>query len=473
MKMHSQKSMPCFWALLASFSLVGARAQTPAPAAESTAYAVKLPAYEVVAPKFTSRWAELYEKIDSLDDTIWVDAKGGALIQAIIWRHGYLRDHPSDEAMILIKQGKQGAVLDATTIYTQNGKLYANSYALGDHVRLGRLTAADIHDTAKILPIIEGIRGQYLLGTALGLAQYRGGSAGEPVLGYLIAAASPEFYQDTGQVAPTGTNLFYAEGLVRTGGALWTYSFDAGSEIRFHEPASERLDAVYRALHNPNQAGLVPVALSPMNASVQTAQGTVSRPDLALVFDWDGIHYVYRRNGGTTGHPIPSNPVTGLPYLCVRDSGLIESIYFTATYLKDHPGEKAVVVSSDAPGAAFTANGKLCLFSPSLNNFALLAKTDAHAIEDPTALRSSLARVRVALATISPSSAGKGHPSHILEELPGDTPDLQMRRIFVAFQAAGIPARLQSGETSSLHFTWQGLNYVYGPDQRLRLASNG
>jgi hypothetical protein len=431
-----------------------------------------MPVYEVTAPKFTSRIEELYEKIDNLNDTIWVDARGGALIQAIIWRHGYLREHPSDEAIILIKQGRNGAVADATTIYTEDGKLYSNSYTLGDHVRLGHLTAADIYDTPKILAVVDGIRDQYELGASLAMAEFRGGSGPEPVYGYLIAMNNPEFYEDTGQIVPGIANFAYGAGGMSPL-AVWTYSFDAELDSRFHKPPSERLDIIYRALHNPNQAGLVPVALSPINASIQTAKGTLSKPDLAIVFDWDGVHYIYRPHGGTMGHPIPSNPVTGLPYLCVKDSGLIESIYFTATYLKSHPGEKAVVVANDEPAAAFTVNGKLYLFSPSLNHFALLAKGNPSSIDDQNALKTSLATVKTVLATLSiPATAnGRSHPKHVPEELPGDTADSQMRRIFVAFQYAGIPVHLKSGDTSSLDFTWRGVKYVYGSDQKLRLAS--
>jgi hypothetical protein len=43
-----------------------------------------------------------------------------------------------------------------------------------------------------------------------------------------------------------------------------------------------------------------------------------------------------------------------------------------------------------------------------------------------------------------------------------------MRRVFVAFQEAGIPVHLQSGLTSSLTFSWGGVDYRYGSDQQLR-----
>ena len=146
--------------------------------------------------------------------------------------------------------------------------------------------------------------------------------------------------------------------LINGGVAAGRAASEAYTRDRYHQPAPEMLDTVYRALHDPERAGLIPVAVSPVNSQVRTRRGPGLRSMTALVFDWDGVHYVYRPYHGTVGHPIPLNPVTGLPYLCVKDGGLIESIYFSATYLKSHPAEKAVVVTSDDPAAAYTVNGK-------------------------------------------------------------------------------------------------------------------
>jgi hypothetical protein len=185
-----------------------------------------------------------------------------------------------------------------------------------------------------------------------------GGGYGSPHTQYLYAYAETE--GDTGQVVPYGLNPFYPGFM------------DSGWADRYHEPPAEMLDTVYRALRDPDRAGLVPVAVSPLATQVRTRKGPELRTQPALVFDWEGVHYVYRPYRGTIGHPIPLNPVTGLPYLCVKDGGLLESIYFSATYLRGHPAEKAVVVASDSPAAAYTVNGRLCLFSPALNQFVLV-----------------------------------------------------------------------------------------------------
>jgi hypothetical protein len=484
MKANLPKPSHLSLALAAAVSIAGVRAQSAVSAAASSGSSIQMPTYEVTEPKFTSTIQEFYEKIDNLTDTTWVDAQGGPLIQAIIWRYGYLRVHPSDEAIIYVARRPNGAVAAATTIYTEGGKLYANSYALGDHARLNPLMATDIHDSAKIEHVVDGIREQYELGASLMLAEVRGGNHSfAPVMGYftnnpfvLGSDSRSPWNEDTGQIVPSNANIFYTSGGVATvsRSGFSNYPYDVGMGDRFHESPPEMLDTVYRALHNPDQAGLIPVAISPIDARVRTGKGLEIKPRPAIVFDWEGVHYVYRPYVGTIGHSIPSNPVTGLPYLCVRDSGLMESIYFTATYLKSHPGEKAVVVPSDDPSVAYTEKGRLWLFSPSLNHFALLSKTDPGTINDEAALKSSISRIKDVLATlpVPPGGDGRQHLKHVPEELVGDTADLQMRRVFVAFQNAGIPVHLKSGESSNLNFTWLGVNYFYGPDQQLRLASN-
>ena len=96
MKTNLLKPLRFTWALAAVVSAGNLRAQAQG-AAEGT---VQMPTYEVTAPRFSSVIKEFYEKFDNLTDTTWVDAQGGARIQAIVWRHGYLQTHPSDEAII-------------------------------------------------------------------------------------------------------------------------------------------------------------------------------------------------------------------------------------------------------------------------------------------------------------------------------------------------------------------------------------
>ena len=108
--------------------------------------------------------------------------------------------------------------------------------------------------------------------------------------------------------------------------------------------------------------------------------------------------------------------------------------------------------------AAYTAKGKLVIFSPSLNHFALIGGETSSAINDPEALKSSIAHVKATLASLPVPAAtnGRPHAPHVPESLLGDNADSQMRRIYLAFQQAGIPVYLKSGDTPTLTFSWQG-----------------
>jgi len=55
----------------------------------------------------------------------------------------------------------------------------------------------------------------------------------------------------------------------------------------------------------------------------------------------------------------------------------------------------------------------------------------------------------------------------------GDDAGLQLRRAFLAFQAAGLPCQMSEQAEPSLTFTLNGVAYVYGPDQPVHAAPGG
>ncbi len=95
-----------------------------------------------------------------LFDHNFADLAGGPLIAAIFWRHRYLTDHPQEDAVILtVVRGTQ--LVSATTLYTQDGKTYASSNALGDKVLIAGLVPADLHRSegqARAAKIIDQMR---------------------------------------------------------------------------------------------------------------------------------------------------------------------------------------------------------------------------------------------------------------------------------------------------------------------------
>ena len=498
-------SLPWTLAVLAMAPLLRADDAPSAP--------VQMSPYEVTAPKYNSRLQELYFKLDSLFDGPWVDTgQSGALVEAIIWRHGYLHVHPREQAEIYIDR-RGDRVTGATTVYTAGDRLYANSWALGEHVRLPGLTAADLHNEAKVRTLLHGIRDAYVLDSEFAinrLSFFPGRGSGID----RVAMDSPSFYYYSnsklnGRFSTTGfggggyflppvlgeytalpdeENLSAAQvaGLkqAKTGKPVivdserfyepfldvgWQIFAETGHVVytgdAFHEAPGEMLDTIYRKLSDPAEAGQVPVGLGFIPINPPRGDGSPGRTQMVPVvtFDWEGVHYIYRPYHGTVASDIERNPVTNLPYLYVKDNGLMESIYFCATYPKTHPGEQAVLVPGVVPAAAFTAKGRVALFCPSLNYFGAPKNLPAEAIGQPERLSAAVGEMQAAAA----KQPGR-HRSRLVTGLRGDTPDAQMRRAFEAFDAAGLSPRLRSApKNSSLTFTWQGVTYVYGEDQRL------
>ncbi|HEX3728639.1 MAG TPA: hypothetical protein VHV47_02455, partial [Opitutaceae bacterium] len=128
------------------------------------------------------------------------------------------------------------------------------------------------------------------------------------------------------------------------------------------------------------------------------------------------------------------------------------------------PDERAVLVPGLTPAAAYTIKGRLGIFCPSLDLFSAPKNLSADVIAQPDKLAGLVAEIRGYVAA-HPAKAGSRLPT---DGLDGDTPDAQMRRAFLAFDAAGLAPQLRSvPNDSSLAFSWQGVNYVYGQDQRL------
>ena len=71
------------------------------------------------------------------------------MIEAILWRHRYLEKHPQEQAVI-VTTGRGNRILSATTIYTEGGRVYGSSNALGEHFPIRGLTPADLGSAAGI-----------------------------------------------------------------------------------------------------------------------------------------------------------------------------------------------------------------------------------------------------------------------------------------------------------------------------------
>lgn len=444
---------------LVLIAVLAAHGQSPAgtpPPSET----IHMEPYEVVEPKVSVTIEQKLQDMDHRFDGPFAELRSGPMIEAILWRHRYLSEHPSDKAIILTT-GTGVTIKSATTVYTQNGGIYLSSNAMGEHRKVDGLAAAAIDDprsVEKIRAVILRERESYLPGGDPARSDFAVATdsdsnvdlnGGPPVLGKLLVIAEE-------------TNDYTVLAMQAGGKKSASQARMAAALLQtFAQPSSEVLSWTYRVLHDPARAGLVPVALSDVDVQEDSGKTVTIQ---ALAFDWDGTQYIYEPDRGTQGLPIPRNPVTGLPYLCVRNGGLMECAYFCSTYLRAHPGEKVMLLPGEPTAVAFTEKGSIGIFGLALGPFVtkpippgVMAQVLAHP--------ASLVGMRDKLA--------RGVRQKIPEKMLGDNTDMQMRRAFLALQEAGIPAHLRSGLNPYLRFTWVGADFVYGEDQTIRQAKGG
>jgi hypothetical protein len=521
----------------------------PAASPASSAHAViKLPPFDVTEPKeHLPSINGTFEKLNHVFDGTFPSLRSGPLIEAILWRHRYLKEHPREDAIIVTTQ--QGTrVRSATTVYTRDGKVYGSSNALGENLLLKGLAPADLHRpeglarARKFIAEIRGTSSDALPSTARyspgggtdrdaaplstgasddpgspPASSNAGNGLGDPAApapnpkassteiepvpsalsSLLVAAEESGDYSILAAAAGPAQHFAASDYSNATGHTdsqiqgQWdkaNYELGQAAIQAFAEPSGEILSWTYQALHDPARAGIVPVALaqvrtkgkvmtiSPFDAtsstdplqphSIVSAQKSVVKTVEAIVFDWEGVQYLYQPDIGTEAKPLPLNAITGLPYLCVKNGALLECAYFCATYARQHPEEKAVLVPGDPVVAAYQKDGRLGLFIPTLGRFTL-PKDYWDAVND----RDSLGQLRDQLVALQRQ---KGEaPDLIPQEIAGDDADLQMRRAFLACEAAGIPCHLNEAAEPTLDFTWEGAAYIYGSDQQVRPAPDG
>jgi hypothetical protein len=156
-----------------------------------------------------------------------------------------------------------------------------------------------------------------------------------------------------------------------------------------------------------------------------------------------------------------------LPYLVLRNGDLLESLYFTATYERQHSGEKAVLLNSvDGvhAAAAYTRSGQVWVMSPFLGRFALPARYQIGDAEVIAKLHGAL--VARELKNLPPGTAsrpGTGMP----QDLQGDGTIEQIRRAYLAFTELGLACKLTESDRKvpGLMVSYKGSEYAYSaPD---------
>ncbi len=259
----------------------------------------------------------------------------------------------------------------------------------------------------------------------------------------------------------------------------------------------------YAALHDHDAMGYFPAAVSPLPSVVRAAGGRSVRKEVSwLVFDWNDGHYGYRPDVGVVRQPVPTDPATGCPSLCLGLGDLVESVIFCAEYRRGHPGESAVLLfrphdrtraenTGGMAAAAYTRRGQLHIHSVYFGDISLAENgrpLAARAIREPRRLGRAYDKYLWG-RFVSAYRAAHGHPpdpralrrggrdfAELLgtaapQHLLGDTPELQVRRAYQRAQALGLSSEVsvQPGIGPSrapkpcLVLCWNVSEYVYQP----------
>jgi hypothetical protein len=179
--------------------------------------------------------------------------------------------------------------------------------------------------------------------------------------------------------------------------------------------------------------------------------GSAGRSTRVLVLDWDQRHYLWNPAAGVIEVPVPVDPLTRTPYLCVPQPELPGSILFAAEYGRLHPNERAQVLldprmtshplswfARGAAVAAYTDGGRVGLHTGSEN------------IPLPEATPADFAHLGILTAKAFACyhrflEERGGRAGAVPDGLIGDTSDLQLRRAHFRLQVANArPGRIRN-----------------------------
>jgi hypothetical protein len=375
------------------------------------------------------RLKEFQQNMDQAFQGDHFHIRGGQLVDAIVFCHKYVQEHPLEKAtVVVVTEPKYHRVTQAVVAYTVGKILRVTSSALGD-ISLDGLTAADVGYPEKVQKKIQDIRAAYLKFAA---------PFGPVPKGVVMAAM-----EQSGRFPNAGL---------------------------YQGTSASMLDDTYHWLSDPEKAGLIPVSYSKVKVDVihvdSAGKKSIKAAEQdAIVFDWGGVHYLYNDEDGTLAQPLPKNPVTEAPCLVLRDGDVLESLYFVALYSRQHPEEATAFVpplDGRHAAAAFTHAGKLNMLSPFLGRFVVPPR---YPIDNVAVL----AKVHAALVAQQEKALAEKKlsrmPTSLPQEMPGDSDNEQLRRAYLAFKEIGVPAKFIEDKAglSGLQVSFHGTDYTYFP----------
>jgi hypothetical protein len=367
--------------------------------------------------------------------------RNGSLVESIYFRNAWLKEHPNEDAIVVPEETRSDGQTHVSAIcaYTDRGAVFAHS-----------------------------------------------GESGTVAL----PGAQPDLLNQ-----PTGVLSAYHHLLALLPAPSPVATGDEAAQVR----------RAYAALHDPDIMGDFPVAISPLVSRVIAADGTPGSQAVDwLIFDWNGGHYGYHPGVGTIRQAVPIDPVTERPFLCVALGDLVEGVVFCAEFRKIHPGEKAVLLfvpdhatqgenTGGTAVAAFTRHGSLLFHSLFFGDIPLAENgrpfTAADLADPPRLYRAYKSYLwgRFVAACAArrlpvPESREIHHGGREIVELlgtreprqlAGDTPELQIRRVFQRAQALGLSSEVATeadpddpaARQPCLVLCWNISEYIYAPSR--------
>jgi len=435
-------------------------AALPAPAPVSDQPPVNMDPVVVRSPKLPGILGKVFGyswNVSEVTSGSNFHIRRGEIVDAIGFRHLYLERNPNERAVVVVvTMPPDRRVTQALVAYSKNSVLHLKSAALGD-IRPPGLIVADIDHPDKIRKFVQDIRDTQLLQGGMEI-NYGG-------------TDQISIDRATGRLRLVTQGTLIAE--AEESGIYSGLSVGGGHPL-YRGSAQDMVDSAFHWLNDMDKVGLIPVALAKVDVlrlDQQPRRGKVAPTIIedGVVFDWDGVHYFYNDHAGTLAMPIPHNPLTGAPYLVVRNGDLLESLYFLETYGRQHPAESGALIPA-RPGipaaAAYTRDGRLWLMSPFLGRFAMLPtsfkldRIDALEIVHQALIRREMEKVH--------SGALRRPGAGVAQALPGDSWNEQVRRAYLAFKELGVPVRFVENSRGfpGVRVSYRGTEYSYFSPER-------
>lgn len=162
--------------------------------------------------------------------------------------------------------------------------------------------------------------------------------------------------------------------------------------------------------------------------------------------------------------PAPADPLTGQPFVCLRQGDIVEAVAFVVEYRRAHPTERATLVlppithprQAILPIAAFTRGDGIYLHTPTLGDVRMQDRSPADIARGAELFSDYIAMLPV-----------RAHPQRIWpDRIAGDTEERQLQRALGRLRLLGVVSiipRFKNPSDARLIFEFEGMQFGWSP----------